>query len=232
MSKRLKASVIILVVCIAAFIPRLIDICMPEGRFNSSGIDNHNKEANELLEIIERNDVAADDELTEDKTEDELTIKTPEDEVVFEDTTESAEEYDVYTEAEDNNSSICSLMVICEDVLNNIDKLKKSKRATIPENGIFVNEENIEIKEGESVFDILYRTLRKNKVQFDYTNSPVNNSVYIKGIGNLYEFDCGGNSGWLYRVNGEKPSYGASKYIVQAGDKIEFYYAVNYLKDK
>ncbi len=232
MSKRLKASIIILAICIAAIIPRLAAIYMPEENIVSSGIDIHNKEVNELLEIIERNDVEADDELTKDKTEDELTIKIPEEEVVFEDTAESAEEYDVYTEAEDNNSSICSLMVSCEDVLNNVDKLKKSKRGIIPENGIFVNEEKVELKDGESVFDILYRILRKNKVQFDYVDSAINDSVYIKGIGNLYEFDCGGNSGWLYRVNGEKPSYGASKYIVHSGDKIEFYYSVNYLKDK
>ena len=31
------------------------------------------------------------------------------------------------------------------------------------------------------------------------------NSYYVEGIGNLYEFDCGSESGWMYKVNGWFP---------------------------
>jgi len=31
-------------------------------------------------------------------------------------------------------------------------------------------------------------------------------------------------SGWLYRVNGKLPNYGASNYSVKAGDHIEWLY--------
>lgn len=31
-------------------------------------------------------------------------------------------------------------------------------------------------------------------------------------------------SGWLYRVNGKPPNYGASNYSVKAGDHIEWLY--------
>ena len=50
------------------------------------------------------------------------------------------------------------------------------------------------------------------------------NSAYIEGIGNIYEFDCGELSGWLYKVNGNFPSYGCSRYKLKPGDKVEWVY--------
>ena len=43
--------------------------------------------------------------------------------------------------------------------------------------------------------------------------TPLYKSYYVEGINQLYEFDCGKNSGWMYSVNGEYPNYGASSYI-------------------
>ena len=54
--------------------------------------------------------------------------------------------------------------------------------------------------------------------------TPMYNSYYIKGINNLYEFDCGDGSGWMYRVNGWYPNYGVSRYALRDGDVIEFRY--------
>ena len=50
---------------------------------------------------------------------------------------------------------------------------------------------------------------------------------YIQAIGGLAEKDCGGSSGWMYRVNGETPNKGASKYTLSDGDRIEWYYVTN-----
>ena len=50
------------------------------------------------------------------------------------------------------------------------------------------------------------------------------NSAYIEGIANLYEFDCGSQSGWMYKVNGWFPNYGCSKYAVNEGDTIVWCY--------
>ena len=55
------------------------------------------------------------------------------------------------------------------------------------------------------------------------------NSVYIKGIANLYEFDCGELSGWFYKVNGEKPNFGCSQYKLKDDDKVEWVYTCNFL---
>ncbi len=43
------------------------------------------------------------------------------------------------------------------------------------------------------------------------------NSYYVEGIGNLYEFDCGSESGWMCKVNGWFPNYGCSSYTLSDG---------------
>ena len=81
--------------------------------------------------------------------------------------------------------------------------------------------------EGESVFDVLQRETKNRKIHMESTFTPMYNSAYIEGIGNLYEFDCGSESGWEYRVNGWFPNYGVSRYVVQQGDEVEFLYTCN-----
>jgi len=53
------------------------------------------------------------------------------------------------------------------------------------------------------------------------------NSYYIEGIGNLYEFDCGPESGWMYKVNGWFPNFGCSSYPLSDGDNIVWCYTCN-----
>jgi len=50
--------------------------------------------------------------------------------------------------------------------------------------------------------------------------TPVYQSAYIEGIGNLYEFDGGPTSGWMYSVNGAYPNCGSSAYVLQNGDTV------------
>ena len=49
-------------------------------------------------------------------------------------------------------------------------------------------------------------------------------SYYIEGINNLYEFDCGFESGWMYKVNGWFPNYGCSSYNLTGGETIVWCY--------
>ena len=63
-----------------------------------------------------------------------------------------------------------------------------------------------------------------NKIHLEFEDTPIYNSVYIEGIANIYEFDCGELSGWMYKVNGWFPNYGCSRYQLKAGDKIEWVY--------
>ncbi len=47
---------------------------------------------------------------------------------------------------------------------------------------------------------------------------------YIQGIGGLKEKECGGGSGWMYRVNGVAPNKAAMNYYLEDGDVVEWYY--------
>ena len=81
--------------------------------------------------------------------------------------------------------------------------------------------------EGESVFNVLLRTCKQQGIHMEFVNTPIYNSAYIEGIHNLYEFDCGQLSGWIYKVNGWSPNYGCSRYALKDGDVIEWQYTCN-----
>ncbi len=125
----------------------------------------------------------------------------------------------------------CTLSVRCDTILQNMSWLEKGKADIIPKNGIIFAESAVSFYEGESVFNVLLREMKKNKIHFEYVNTPLYNSAYIEGIGNIYEFDCGELSGWVYRVNGIFPDYGCSRYILEVGDKIELLYTCDLGKD-
>ncbi len=127
---------------------------------------------------------------------------------------------------------VCTLSVECGEVLQHREKLAKGKETIIPKDGVFYPAQTVEFLEGESVFDVLYRELRSRNIHFEFVKTPAYHSVYIEGIGNLYEFDCGDYSGWTYLVNGVKPNVGCSQYPVKPGDVITFYYTCNFLKDR
>ena len=125
------------------------------------------------------------------------------------------------TEAPDKTVTIS---VNCSTVFDNMKKLKSGKAEIIPEDGYILSPTTVKLTEGESVFDVLLRVCTDKGVHMDYRWTPIYNSAYIMGIGNLYEFDCGGNSGWMYRVDGTFPNYGCSRCSLEGGENIEFLY--------
>ncbi|MFZ7102425.1 MAG: DUF4430 domain-containing protein [Peptococcaceae bacterium] len=118
----------------------------------------------------------------------------------------------------------CTLSVRCDTILQNIKWLDPEKRELVPEGGIIFPAAKVTFYEGESVFNVLMREMKKNKIHLEFQNTPMYNSTYIEGINNLYEFDCGELSGWMYKVNGWFPSYGCSRYRLQDGDLVEWVY--------
>lgn len=116
----------------------------------------------------------------------------------------------------------CTLSVSSASILSNMDTLDEDKWELVPEDGWILKPTTVTFYEGESVFNVLQRTLKQQGIHMEFVDTPVYNSVYIEGIGNLYEFDVGELSGWLYRVNGWVPNYGCSRYQLQNGDVIEW----------
>ena len=121
----------------------------------------------------------------------------------------------------------CTLSIRCDTIINNISWLDKEKTELVPKDGVIFAEQTVMFYDGETVFNLLTREMKKNKIHMEATKTPVYNSAYIEGIANLYEYDCGELSGWVYRVNGHFPNYGCSKYQLKDGDRVEFMYTCN-----
>lgn len=126
-----------------------------------------------------------------------------------------------------DNTLKCTFSISCATVLDNMDKLDKSKKEIIPDDGWILKPVTVTFNEGESVFDVLKQVCKDNKIQLEFSFTPIYNSAYIEGINNLYEFDCGSFSGWTYKVNDWFPNYGCSRYEVKNGDVIEWHFTCN-----
>ena len=125
----------------------------------------------------------------------------------------------------------CTMSISCANILSNSDKLAPEKAGIIPSDGVIYAERAVEFSEGETVFDLLLRETRANKIHMEYVDTPAYNSAYIEGIANIYEFDCGSLSGWIYKVNGISPSYGCSRYVLKNGDRVEWIYSCDLGRD-
>ncbi len=125
----------------------------------------------------------------------------------------------------------CTLSVRCDTVLDNIEWLDKDKVDLVPKDGVIYAEREVTFYEGESVFNLLLREMKQSKIHMEFVNTPIYNSVYIEGINNLYELDCGERSGWMYKVNGWFPNYGCSRYGLKEGDRVEWVYTCNLGED-
>lgn len=121
----------------------------------------------------------------------------------------------------------CTLSVCCDTILDNIEYLDKEKVELVPEEGVIFSTAEVTFYEGESVFNVLMREMKKAGIHMEFENTPIYNSAYIEGINNLYEFDCGELSGWMYKVNDWFPNYGCSRYALKDGDIIEWVYTCN-----
>ena len=125
----------------------------------------------------------------------------------------------------------CTLSISCATILDNMDLCDPEKVELVPENGWIMEPMTVTFYEGESVFNVLQRTCKQQKIHMEFSNTPIYNSAYIEGINNLYEFDVGNLSGWMYQVNGWFPNYGCSRYQLKDGDVIEWVYTCDLGKD-
>ena len=118
----------------------------------------------------------------------------------------------------------CTLEIRCDTLLTQLDKVPAEKVSLVPEDGLMLAATEVEFIGGESVFDVFRKVLREEKIHFEYVDASAYDSVYIEGIGNIYEFDCGPQSGWMFSVNDVYPGLGCSSYTLADGDVIVFSY--------
>ncbi len=88
----------------------------------------------------------------------------------------------------------------------------------------------MEIKDGVSALDALIDVTMKHGVHLDYRGGT-GAGGYVQGLGNVYEFDRGPGSGWMFRVNGIFPNRGAGVTPLLGGDHVEWLYTENLGED-
>lgn len=118
----------------------------------------------------------------------------------------------------------CTIEIRCDTILNNMGNLTAGKEGYVPSSGTILGTTQVTFYEGETVFDVLQRVCSSAGIQLEYSWTPIYDSYYIEGINHLYEFDCGYESGWMYKVNGWFPNYGCSSYDLIDGDTIVWCY--------
>ena len=126
------------------------------------------------------------------------------------------------TETEPN--STCTITIRCDTILNNMNSLVPDKAGLVPPDGVLLYPTTVTFSPGETVFDVLRRVCDTAGIALEYEMS-VYGSYYVEGIGGIYAFDCGSESGWMYKVNEWFPNYGCSDYILADGDNIVWCYS-------
>ena len=92
-----------------------------------------------------------------------------------------------------------------------------------------IDNTGVKYKKNITVADLSRGVCRELKIPIVF--SGAGDLTYLKGINNLFEFDHGPLSGWIYFVNGESQGMGSHSYIVQDGDHIEWKYTLDLGKD-
>ena len=178
---------------------------------------------------------------TERETTEKITEKTRKKRT--EPTSEKTSETTSRKTTETKKQITCTIEISCKNILDNKEMLKENKLMFLPENGNILNTTEIKISEGSTAFDVIKKACaknvctdqctycKKNGIQLDYLYTPGYENYYIRGIHQIYEKDCGTQSGWMYSVNDVFPNYGCSEYKVKEGDSIRFLYTCDLGED-
>lgn len=193
------------------------------------------KEAEEIskkLAVDNQSTLAVIDGAEQDGTETSILDENGETETSYIDSTESSSGDDsgdsenVASTPQQSQMS-CTIEIRCDTILNNMENLTAGKEGYVPSSGTILGTTKASFTEGETVFEVLKRVCSSAGIQLEYSWTPLYDSYYIEGINYLYEFDCGSESGWMYKVNGWFPNYGCSSYTLEDGDTIVWCYTCN-----
>ena len=100
----------------------------------------------------------------------------------------------------------------------------------IPADGTVLAPTEITLSAGSTAYDQLVEACKSHSIHLDKEESAFG-SAYVKGLANIYEFDFGDLSGWMYCVNGKYADVGAGEYKLRDGDSVEWRYTKELGKD-
>lgn len=113
---------------------------------------------------------------------------------------------------------VCRIEIECKNIADGSKVTNAAILPYIPKDGVILAQTQRTVTKGSSVYDVLRQVAKENGILVDSDDG------YIRGIANIYEFDAGTLSGWMYLVNGKAPNYGCDSYQVQENDVIRWCY--------
>jgi hypothetical protein len=134
-------------------------------------------------------------------------------------------------EENDKNEKLknkCKISISCKTAIDT-GVNKKQGFTHLPSDGWILSQTTVEFNEGDTVYDVLQKIVLDKKIHMEY--SGVASTIYVEGIDNLYEFDGGRWSGWMYCVNGWYPNYGCGTYKLKDEDTIQWNYTCDLGED-
>ena len=132
----------------------------------------------------------------------------------------------VKTTKKKNDAVTCSVTVECKSILNHMNDLKDGHEEFVPDDGYIIKNYSYSGKQGDTAYDALKTACSDNGIKL--TSQKTTYGIYISGINNLDEFDCGKQSGWMYKVNDMYPNTTCGNVTVSTGDSIVFEYVCSY----
>lgn len=120
----------------------------------------------------------------------------------------------------------CTVTVECKSILDHMDELKEGHEEFVPSDGYIIKNYTYKAKAGYTAYDALKSACNNNDIKL--TAQKTSYGVYISGINNLDEFDCGNQSGWMYSVNGIMPNTTCGNVTIDDGDSIVFTYVCTF----
>lgn len=120
----------------------------------------------------------------------------------------------------------CTVTVECKSILDHMDDLKEGHEEFVPDDGYIIKDYTYKAKKGYTAYDALKNACKKSDIKL--TAKSTSYGIYISGINNLDEFDCGKQSGWMYSVNGIMPNTTCGNVSVDDGDSIVFTYVCTF----
>lgn len=132
----------------------------------------------------------------------------------------SIESSGVSSAVSERETITCTFSIDCK---NAVGKLPPNLEAILPSDGIILKSVTVTCTKNETVLSALKRVCKENNIAIESDFSG-----YVRGIAQLYEKDCGANSGWMYSVNGVFPNVGAGAYRLKEGDTVAWRYTCEY----
>ena len=116
-----------------------------------------------------------------------------------------------------------TVSIRCDTLTAEEIKADPALTGLVPLDGILLSPTVYALREGDTAFSLLQRATASERIQMEYLGSGM--TVYVQGIGYLYELAYGELSGWMFCVNGSFPQSGAASYRPSDGDRLEWIYS-------